>query len=158
MPGNGDNGPDNVPGRRISSDHTAPPSRGLPHDDRPSIRIALASALLRHGHDPLRVAESTHVPLALVELLAEHSPARGRAPTKPSCRHLEPPRPWASPPGQLPTRGGTERWFTTITPLLMNLTLALTCAATHHPILAATTLLSIAPPLAWAVLTLTLRR
>jgi hypothetical protein len=46
---------------------------GLPRADRPSIRVAMAASLLRHGRDPVRVAERTQVPLALVELLAEHA-------------------------------------------------------------------------------------
>jgi len=32
----------------------------------------MAASLLRRGRDPVRVAELTQVPLALVELLAEH--------------------------------------------------------------------------------------
>jgi hypothetical protein len=32
----------------------------------------MAASLLRHGHEPLRAAEITRVPLALVQLIADH--------------------------------------------------------------------------------------
>jgi hypothetical protein len=47
-----------------------------------SIRM-LARAMLRHGRDPLTIAEATHVPLALVELMrdidADRHPRHRRA-------------------------------------------------------------------------------
>ena len=36
-----------------------------------SIRMLTARAMLRHGRDPLTVAEATRVPLALVELMRD---------------------------------------------------------------------------------------
>ena len=39
-----------------------------------SIRMLTARAMLRHGRDPLTVAEATHVPMALVELMSDVDP------------------------------------------------------------------------------------
>jgi hypothetical protein len=48
-----------------------------------SIRMLTARAMLRHGRDPLTIAEATHVPLALVELVrdidADRHPRHRRA-------------------------------------------------------------------------------
>jgi hypothetical protein len=41
-------------------------------DQRRSIAVAMAAALLRCGHDPVRITAVTRVPLALVQFLAEH--------------------------------------------------------------------------------------
>lgn len=63
-------------GRRRRTPAAGPPaSRSLTPPcefDRPSIRVAMAASLLRHGHEPLRAAEITRVPLALVQLIADH--------------------------------------------------------------------------------------
>jgi hypothetical protein len=39
-----------------------------------TIRMLTARAMLRHGRDRLTVAEATHVPLALVELMRDVDP------------------------------------------------------------------------------------
>jgi hypothetical protein len=40
------------------------------------VRVALAAALLRHGRTPDQVAETTGLPFALVDWLAEHTTPR----------------------------------------------------------------------------------
>jgi len=58
----------------------APPKPGRPtegsppNDEQPSVHIAMAASMLRSGRDPARVAATTEVPLALVQLIAEHLP------------------------------------------------------------------------------------
>jgi hypothetical protein len=48
------------------------------HPDRRSVRMALAAALLREGRTPTEVADTTGVPFALVEWLAEHTQPQPR--------------------------------------------------------------------------------
>jgi hypothetical protein len=138
---------------------------GLPRADRPSIRVAMAASLLRHGRDPVRVAERTQVPLALVELLAEHAggdrhcvrPRRSAGcqssifePDSPqpsggsAWQYVEMSRPWAT--ARRPIRSRSHGWpLTAILPIVMNLGLALTCMASHRPVLGAISLLVTAP-------------
>lgn len=52
------------------------PGPGDPQD-RPSLRLRMAAALLQSGDDPEQVAERTRVPLALIELLAEEITTTG---------------------------------------------------------------------------------
>ncbi|MGW3473567.1 hypothetical protein ACWDKQ_35145 [Saccharopolyspora sp. NPDC000995] len=55
--------PNETHGSRQRHDPTA--------DEQPSMRIRVAAAELRRGHDPVQIARSTGVPLALVQLLAD---------------------------------------------------------------------------------------
>jgi hypothetical protein len=158
----------------------APP--GLPPADRPSIQVAMAASMLRRGHDPMRVADVTQVPLALIELLvvdvpAEHptdnrsgnqasrpapSADRPRARPRPylprpapgpSPRDMQTSRPWAKPRrGHVPA-GSYQRWpLIAILPMVMNLGLALAAVASHRPVLAAVSLLIAAPVFVLSVL------
>ncbi|WP_445183352.1 hypothetical protein ACTXG6_33225 [Pseudonocardia sp. Cha107L01] len=121
----------------------------------------MAASLLRHGRDPVRVAELTQVPLALVELLAEHQdsrrhctrPRRSAGPPSSTLKPDSPPssagsawqyvemsRPWATPRRPILSRshGGP---LAAILPIVMNLGLALICMASHRPVLGSASLL-----------------
>ncbi|MGH3844789.1 MAG: hypothetical protein ACRDS0_25620 [Pseudonocardiaceae bacterium] len=58
-------------------------------DERPSIRVAVAASMLRHGRHPVEIAEVTGVPLAMVALIAEHLDPRH--PPAPPCPRQGPP-------------------------------------------------------------------
>jgi hypothetical protein len=105
----------------------------------------MAASLLRRGHDPIRVAELTKVPFALVELLAEHAGG-----DRPGWDYVEPSRPWATPPP--PPRA--PRWWPlrVILPMLTNLVLVVDAVAFHRPLLAAGCLIATVPLLLIATL------
>ena len=62
--------------------HDLPPSGESGRDERRSVRIALAAALLRHGRPVGHIANVTGVPVAMVEWLAEHLPPRSARSTQ----------------------------------------------------------------------------
>ncbi|MGH3570512.1 MAG: hypothetical protein ACRDUW_01575 [Pseudonocardiaceae bacterium] len=65
------------------TDRCVPPP-GPGQDERPSIRVAVAASMLRHGRHPVEIAEVTGVPLAMVALIAEHlDPGHPPAPACP---------------------------------------------------------------------------
>jgi hypothetical protein len=160
-------GSDEAPGQRPTYTRPRGGSAALTGEDRRSVRVALAAALLRHGRDPIRVAETTEVPLALVEFLAEH-PRAARRPDRPETTDdrgpsLTPPtgpvwqvadtsRPWATPPTPDPNRSMAWWPLRTLAPLLMNLGLALYCLSCHHPVLGVISLLAAAPLLVLSLL------
>lgn len=150
MPINERPGPDEPPHRR--RDHPTPATglsgpAELPHADRPSIRVAMAAVMLRHGRDPLHVADTTGVPLALVELLAEHLPTPAPAhPDNPVTTSPRPPRPAPFSPHPPPLARSWAWWLlTAFLPILTNLGLAVTAVAAHRPALAAVSLIAVAP-------------
>jgi len=145
----------NAPDPRGRARHTpsaspaAPGPSHLPPADRPSIKVATAAAMLRRGHDPIRVAELTKVPLALVELLAEH--ATGDRPSAERGWHyVAPSRPWATP--EPPTRGPHWWPLRAIVPMLTNLALVVDAVACNRPVLAAGCLIATVPLLVIATL------
>lgn len=106
----------------------------------------MAASLLRRGHDPIRVAELTKVPFALVELLAEHAGS-----DRPGWDYVEPSRPWATPPPRAPRP--SRRWpLRAILPMLTNLVLVVDAVAFHRPLLAAGCLIATVPLLVIAAL------
>lgn len=109
--------------------------------------MAMAASMLRQGRDPRHIADTTQVPFALVELLAEHLP------TQPS-NHLDDPVTTSPRPARPapfsphpPSRAHSRAWrlLTATLPMLTNLGLAVTAVASHRPVLAAVSLMAVAP-------------
>jgi hypothetical protein len=122
----------------------ARPERG----ERLSIRVALAASMLRHGRDPHEIAQVTQVPLALVQLLAEHPTPR--TPTS----HTRTPRPAARVPAAPSDRttipSDRRTWWALVhltagATMIGNLGLAIAAATTHLPALGLAAVLLIAP-------------
>jgi hypothetical protein len=104
--------------------------------------------MLRHGRDPHDITQITEVPLALVQLLAEHP-----TPRTPKT-HNPTPRPAARVPAARPDRttipSHRRTWWdrvhlTTGATMIGNLGLAIAAATTHLPALGLASLLLITP-------------
>ncbi|NMI02314.1 hypothetical protein [Pseudonocardia acidicola] len=110
--------------------------------------MAMAASMLRHGHAPLEVAAATGVPLALVQLLAEHRTAA--PPADPAGPGSAPPPPGPQPTHPPPATRRHHRWqawvrYTAGTAMIGNLGLALAAAPTHLPVLGLASLLLTCP-------------
>jgi hypothetical protein len=117
-------------------------SDGRSEDNRPSIQVAMAAALLRRGRSPARVAQLTAVPLAMVTLLAEEQAQRRATPDRSTAPGLVPI--WVS--------------ITAGVSVLLDIGVATAATAVHVTVLAWLSLFAAAPLLALLILTTIARR